>query len=157
MPTHVHVEPSDALPIVSVVVAFRSGATHDPPGREGLARLTARMLRRGAEGLSANEIEETIDGLGGEFAADCSASASSVHFEVIRRNLEPFVDLVAKLLAKPAFDKAELERLEREAQAELVEARDSDRSLASRAFRRKLFEGHPYGRRIAGTIPSIGA
>jgi zinc protease len=153
----VHVEPSDALPLVSVVIAFRSGATFDPVGKEGLARITARMLRRGAGEYTANQIEETIDSLGGELGADCSASATSVHFEVIRRNLEPFTDLVATLLAKPTFDRGELERLQREAAAELVEARDSDRSLASRGFRRTLFGEHPYGRRIAGTIPAIAS
>jgi zinc protease len=114
------------------------------------------MLRRGAVGLSADDVEDTIDRLGGELAADASLSATSVHFEVIRRNLEPFADLVARLLGEPAFDEAELARLVREAQAEIVEGRDSDRALVSRAFRRTLFAGHPYGRRVAGTIASLG-
>lgn len=153
--TPVFVESSDALPIVSVLVAFRSGSAFDPEGREGLARVAARMIRRGAEGLSAQVIEETIDALGGELAADASPSALTVHFEVIRRNLEPFVDLVAKLLAAPTFDEAELGRLLRESEADLIEARDSDRGLASRAFRRTLFAGHLYGRRVSGTIPSL--
>lgn len=156
-PAEVFVETSDALPLVSVLVTFRSGAVHDPEGREGLARVTARMLRRGAHGYPSQVIEETIDALGGEFAADVSASATSVHFEVIRRNLDPLADLVATLLARPAFDEAELQRLLRESEAELIEARDSDRALASRAFRRTLFAGHPYGRRVAGTIPSLRA
>ncbi len=149
------VETSHALPIVSIVVAFRSGAAHDPVGREGLARITARMLRRGAEGYSANEIEETIDALGGEFGADVATSATTVHFEVIKRSLDRFIELGATLLARPTFSPIELARLLREAEAELIEARDSDRSLCSRAFRRTLFAGHPYGRRIAGTIPTL--
>jgi zinc protease len=151
----VFVEPTSTLPIVSVLVAFRSGSAHDPAGRDGLGRITARMLRRGAEGHTSQQIEETVDALGGEFAADCSPSAITVHFEVIRRNLDTFVDLMATLLTRPTFPEAELERLKREAEAELVEARDSDRSLCSRAFRRHLFDGHPYGRRVAGTIPSL--
>ena len=155
--TPVFVESSDALPIVSVLVAFRSGSAFDPAGREGLARVAARMLRRGAAGLSSQVIEETIDSLGGELAADASPSALTVHFEVIRRNLEPFVDLVATLLSKPTFDEGELGRLLRESEAELIEARDSDRGLASRAFRRTLFEGHLYGRRVSGSIPSLKA
>jgi zinc protease len=155
--THVFVESSDALPIVSVLIAFRSGSAHDPEGRDGLGRITARMLRRGAEGWSAQRIEETIDALGGELAADASPSATTVHFEVIRRSLDPLADIVATLLAKPAFDEVELGRLKREAEAELIEARDSDRALASRAFRRTLFAGHPYGRRVSGTIAAIRA
>lgn len=151
----VFIETSHALPLVSVLIAFRSGSAHDPEGREGLARTTARMLRRGAEGWSSQALEATVDAMGGEFAADAAPSATSIHFEVIRRSLEPFSDLMATVIAKPAFDQKELDRLKREAEAELIEARDSDRSLASRAFRRALFEGHPYGRRVAGTIPTI--
>ena len=153
--TPVFVESSDALPIVSVLVAFRSGSAFDPEGREGLARIAARMIRRGAEGLTAQVIEETIDSLGGELAADASPSALTVHFEVIRRNLDAFVDLVARLFSAPTFDEGELGRLLRESEAELIEARDSDRGLASRAFRRTLFAGHLYGRRVSGSIASL--
>ena len=128
-------------------------------GKDGLARITARMLRRGSAGKTANEIEETVDALGGEIAADSSVSATTVHFEVIRRSLEPMAELVRGLIARPTFDATELGRLLRESDAELIEARDSDRGLASRAFRRTLFAGHPYGRRIAGnltTLPTLG-
>ena len=153
--TQIFVEESHALPLVSVVVSFRSGSAHDPLGKEGLARVTARMLRRGAEELTAEAIEERIDALGGDLATDTSVSSSSLHFEVIRRSLEPFSDLVATLLGRPAFPTDELERLLRESQAELVESRDSDRTLAARALRRTLFADHLYGRRVSGTIPSL--
>lgn len=149
------VEPSHDLPLVSVAIAFRSGATHDPPGKEGLARITARMLRRGAVGLGAEAIEERIDTLGGELGADATHSASSLSFEVLKRGVEPFGDLVATLFGQPAFDQEELGRLLRESEADLIEARDNDRGLASRAFRRTLFRGHPYGRRVAGSIESL--
>lgn len=154
-PTSLLCEPSAALPLVSVVIAFRSGSAHDPPGKEGLARSVARMLRRGAERLSSQDIEQAIDALGGELATGASMSATTVQFEVIRRSLDRFVDLVGTLLAKPAFDEAELARLMREAEAELIEAQDSDASLASRAFRRTLFRGHAYGRRAAGRIQAL--
>jgi zinc protease len=153
--TAVFVEPSHALPLVSVIIAFQSGSAHDPPGREGLFRVVSRMLRRGAEGYSSDAIEQTIDSLGGEFAADTAPSGTSVHFEVIRRSLDPFADLVATMLARPSFDETELGRLLREAQAEIIEARDSDPSLCSRAFRRTLFAGHAYGRRVSGTLQAL--
>lgn len=151
----VFVEPSRELPLVSATIAFQSGAAHDPPGKEGVMRIVARMLRRGAEGLPALEIEERIDGLGGEFASDTSQSASSASFEVIRRSLEPMAEIVATVVGRPAFDLEELERLKREIEAEIIESRDSDGTLCSRAFRRTIFEGHPYGRRVSGSIASV--
>ncbi|AKT39948.1 M16 family metallopeptidase [Chondromyces crocatus] len=152
-----YVESSHGLPLVSQLVAFRSGSAHDPVGKEGLSRVTARMLRRGAEGYSATQIEETVDTLGGEFGADVGMSSTSVQFEVIKRSLDPFAALGAVILSRPAFDEQELERLLRETAADLVEARDSDASLCSRGFRRALFAGHPYGRRVAGTLTSLRA
>jgi zinc protease len=127
----------------------------DPAGKEGLARTTARMLRRGAGALGAEEIDERIDALGAELGADASPSSITMSFEVIRRSLEPLVDLAADVLARPTFDREELARYLREASAEIVESRDSDRALASRALRRTLFEGHPYGRRVAGSLASL--
>ncbi|HMY21657.1 MAG TPA: insulinase family protein, partial [Polyangium sp.] len=149
------VEPSPALPLVSVVIAFRSGSAHDPVGLEGLGRLTGRMLRRGSVGWTSEAIEETIDLLGGEFGVDVSASATVVHFEVIKRSLDTFVDLISTVLSRPVFDVSELERLKREAMAEIIESRDSDGLLCGRAFRRTVFAGHPYGRRVSGQIATL--
>lgn len=149
------VETSRALPFVSVVVSFRSGSVHDPPGKEGLSRITARMLRRGCEGYTKERIEETIDSLGSEFGADTLMSGTTVSFEVIRRSLGAVADLVGLMLAKPTIEDEELSRLLRESRAELIESRDSDRLLAGRAFRRTLFAGHPYGRRAAGTLDTL--
>ena len=149
------VEESHALPLVSFVIALRSGAAHEPEGKGGVARLTARMLRRGADGLNAQAIEEAIDTLGAELATEVATSTMAIHGAVIRRNFEPFIDLVARLLSTPTFDADELGRLRRESLAELIEARDNDRALAQIAFRRALFAGHPYSRGSAGTLKSV--
>lgn len=153
----VFVESSRKVPIVTITIAFRSGSTFDPVGKEGLARVTARMLRRGCEGLTAEEIEARVDALGGEFGADASLSATSAHAEVISRQLGPFAELCTKVLGAPTFDESERGRLVREMQADIVESRDSDQTLAARAFRRTLFTNHPYGRRVSGTLPSLDA
>jgi zinc protease len=155
--TIAYLEESSAIPLVSIVVALRSGAASDPEAKSGLARLTMRMLRRGCVGLSSKEIEEAIDALGAEMAVDTSSSSVAIHAQVIGRNAEAFVDLVARLLATPAFPVDEFERLKRESVAEIVEARDNDRVVAQKAFQRTLFEGHAYGRNAGGTTASVAS
>jgi zinc protease len=151
------VEPFHAVPLVSIVVALRSGSAADPADKTGLARIAMRMLRRGCQGMTSEQIDARIDLLGAEMAVDTSHSTVAIHTQVIARNLEAFVDLLARLLATPTFDEAELAKLQRESVAEIIEARDSDRVLAQKALQRTLFEGHPYGRNSGGTIGSVGA
>ena len=155
--TVVLVEPFHAIPLVSIVVALRSGAAHDPPGKGGLTRLAMRMLRRGCEGMTAEQIEAAIDRLGAEMAVDTGASTVAVHAQVIGRSLDAFVDLLARLLSTPTFPADELERLERESVAEIIESRDNDRVVAQRAFQRAFFPDHPYGRTATGTTQSVAS
>jgi zinc protease len=150
-------EPSHAVPLVSLVLALRCGSACDPEGKAGLARIAMRMLRRGCEGMTAEQIDFRIDSLGAEMAVDTSASTVAIHANVIARNLDAFADLLARLLTRPTFPDDELERLRRETIAEIIEVRDNDRVVAQKALQRTLFEGHPYGRTAGGTIDSVRA
>jgi zinc protease len=150
-------EPSHAVPLVSIVIALRCGSALDPDGKAGLARIALRMLRRGCDGMTSQEIDFRIDSLGAEMAVDTSPSTVAIHVQVIARNLEPFAGLLAKLLAAPTFPEDELQRLKRETIAEIIESRDDDRVLAQKALQRTLFHSHPYGRNPGGTTESVAA
>ena len=151
----VHISESHDVPLVSITIAFRSGSASDPAGKEGASKLAFRMLRRGSRTHTANDIEDELDRLGAELSTDVSTSSSAIHGQVIERNLGAFVNLLATLIAEPAFPIDELERLRRETLAELIEARDSDRSLAQQAFRRAVFAGHPYARSTTGSSKTL--
>jgi zinc protease len=116
-----------------------------------------RMLRRGTKGMTAEQIDFRIDSLGAELSVDTSPSTVSMHAQVIARNLDAFVDLVATLLAAPTFPDDEIARLKRETVAEIIEARDNDRVVAHKALQRTLFADHPYGRNAGGTTQSVAS
>ncbi|MFO0662235.1 MAG: insulinase family protein [Polyangiaceae bacterium] len=86
------VEPSHDLPLISGVVAFRAGSTSDPEGKEGLARLTTRLIRRGTKKLGAVAVEEAVDRLGAELSSDASLGWLSISFEVLTRNATALAD-----------------------------------------------------------------
>lgn len=149
------VESSTALPLVTFAISTHSGSTSDPDGREGLARLATKLMRRTGGGLDALELDARIDRLGAALSAEVSPSTTSLSGSVLSRSLDALVDLVVDVVARPGLAETELERLRRETLAELVEARDDDRGLVRRWFRRKLYEGHPYGRPGAGTPATL--
>lgn len=149
------VEESHDLPLVHFQIVILSGSIEDPAGREGLSRLSARMLRRGTEKRDTRVIEETIDGLGAELGIDTGANFVRISGSCIKRSLEPTLALVGELLNQPSYPEQELAQLKRETVAALLELTDSDQSLASMNFRRALFRGHPYGRPVLGTRASL--
>jgi zinc protease len=149
------VEPSRALPLVSMTIALRTGSQEDPAGKEGLTRFMARLMRRTGGGLTSQELDTRIDALGGSLGADVGVSSASFNGAVIARSLGAFTDLLISVVAAPSFAADELTHLKRESEGELIEARDNDRALAQRWFRRKFFAGHPYGRTVSGTVGTV--
>jgi zinc protease len=151
------VEQSHALPLVHFQVVIPDGSLHDPVGLEGLTRLCARSLRRGTRKRDAQAIEEAIDSLGAELSIDTTPAFVRISGSVIKRSLEPMLQLVGELLYEPSFPEGEVAQLKRESLAALVELSDNDAGLCTTHFRRALFRGHPYARSTLGTRASLEA
>lgn len=154
-PARWYVEPSHDLPIVDVYVITETGTAHDPRHREGALHLCLRALRRGTRKRTAHEIDALIDRLGAELSTSADPTSSMLHATVIRRNLEPFLDMLGDIVTEPALPFYEVAQVAREIRAEIIDTRDDDRTLAGRHFRRSLFESHPFGRPSQGTPRSM--
>lgn len=150
-------EEDHSFPLVSVSVTARSGSAADPAGKEGLARLTATLLRRGVRGKTADAVDELVDGMGAAMSVHVDHHSITIGGQVIRRSLEPFAELLSEMLTRPTLAADELARLQRETVAEIINERDSDRDLAARFYRRFLFGSHVYGRAPLGTTASVQA
>jgi zinc protease len=140
---------------VAFTIAQRTGALEDPPGKEGLFKITNRLIRRTGAGLSPEELDLRIDSLGGALGVEVAQSAATFQGTFISRSLDAFADLLIGVLARPGLADQEFGKLKRETLAELVEARDHDRELAQRWYGRKFFAGHAYGRSVSGTHESV--
>ncbi len=149
------VESSPDLPLVHFMIGLRAGASLDPMGREGLTRFTARLMRRTAGGLPCATVDQVIEGLGGSVGVDVGTTSVLLHGSVISRSYEEFAALLLDVIARPGYLPEELERLRRETLSELVQARDDDRYLARRAFKRRVFGHHELGRSVSGTLASV--
>src|ERR1700730_67433 len=70
------------VPVAQVNLVAFSGTANDPPGKYGLASLTAAMLEEGAGTRTALEIADAIDYLGADLAATTSSDAAAVRLHV---------------------------------------------------------------------------
>ncbi|MCB9787578.1 MAG: insulinase family protein [Deltaproteobacteria bacterium] len=144
-------------PIITLTLTLRTGMLHDPPGREGLSWLTSQMLLRGAGKLGHSEIMDTLDHMGASLGVSVGRDTTTISGDTLTRKLGEYEELVGLILAEPTFPEAELDKLKRQTLAELQQLRDHDSALAQRAFVRRLFDGHPYGRPLRGSEETIAA
>ncbi len=153
--SQVLIERDAALPIVHVGISSLSGGAHDPPGFEGLTRLSGRLMRRTAGGRTADEVDNLVDRIGASVGVDTGTGSTTLSGSVLKRSADTYLELLKDTLTAPGLHADELERLKRETLAELTEVLDNDRQLARRWFLRGVFEGHLYGRTLVGNKPSL--
>ena len=145
-------------PVVAVQGYIRGGSLLDPPGKEGLAQLTAQMLNRGSEAHSFRELHEALEGMGA--GLEFSAGQHSLTFsgKSLAEDLPRLLELLVEMLRRPAFPPSEWERLRGETLTQLRHFEDDPDYVADRAFRELLYpEGHPNRRRGEGGPDSVAA
>jgi zinc protease len=129
----VYVVEDPALPLFELVLSLPVGGFLDPPGRPGVAELTARLLERGpAAGRSSREIEQSFGRMAGRWSVATGLTRSVVTLDGLSSELEPSVALLFDLLAEPAFDP---ERIEQEKRRWIAERARSDAEPAGRLDR----------------------
>ena len=150
------VAPVPKLPVVSMMAIVNAGAACDPPGREGLAQLTARALIEGTATLDGAELTERLEGVGGSVdpSADWDYVAAST--TVTRDRASVALALLAEILTAPSFPPREIERLRNERHSELLQQRAEPRGLADEMFTRFLYgPGSRYAEPEGGNERSI--
>ena len=151
------VESNHTIPLVHVVFASRSGSAVDPRRREGLTNLAAEMALRGAGGKSREQFEAALDALGATLEVQTDLDHTSFEGEVLTRNLDAYLALVADAFLRPTFAPAEIARTKRELVAQIAELRTDDHALCARFFARNVFGDHPYGHPPEGVVAAIEA
>ena len=126
--------PTRRLPLVDLRLVARAGAVNDPPGKEGIASLTADLLTQGAGPRNAQQIAEDIAFVGGTLDASCGAEQLVVTCEVLKKDWETGLELFHDCVAAPAFPAAEFARKQDEALAGIASDRDDPSTVADKAI-----------------------
>ena len=126
----VFVMPSARLPLVDFRLVARTGAANDPPGKEGLAHLTAQLLTQGAGERNARQFAEDIAFVGGTLTSGSGAEQTVLTCEVLRKDWALGLELLRDAVVRPAFAAPDLERKRQEALGEIASDRDDPSTVA---------------------------
>lgn len=140
------------LPLVHLNLVLKSGWTADPTERFGAAAMTAELLDEGTKTRTALEITDEAMRLGAQLGAGSEYDCSSISLNVLKKNLDPALDLVADIVLNPTFPEKELERKRQIYLGRILQESKEPRTSANKAFMRILYgSGHPYSQPITGS------
>jgi predicted Zn-dependent peptidase len=144
-----------SIPVVTITVLVSRGAADDPPGKEGLAALTADMLDEGSGKRSAIEMHEALARIGAQLDSDIGPDSIVLSLSALSRFTEPALALVADMTARPTLSEADFERVRQLRLHRLTQLRDMPGVVADRTFARLLYGAHPYGHTPLGSEPAL--
>jgi zinc protease len=149
-------EENEDLGMVSIEVVVEAGSIQDPPGREGLADMTAHMLLRGTKSRSYQEIMDEMNDLGASIEVVAQKEFMVVSGDFMPRYQDRYAALLADVLAHPTFPADEFEHERTLALEDIRNARNDDGELARHFFARFLYRGHPLGLPSRGYLATVG-
>ncbi len=135
------------LPLVSISALVRTGSLYDPRGKEGVAELTASVMRTGGTTkLGSAEIDQRLDFLAASPSISMSLDSASVNFSFLKGDMDACLDILSQILIQPAFEEDKLQLALSLKNEELRRIVDNPQKLAFREFNRLLYPGDPRGR-----------
>lgn len=143
------------LPIVQVNLLVKCSPLDEPPGKAGLANITASMLTEGTHKRSSQEISDEIEFIGGRIGASVEDDYTTVSLSVLKKDIETGFDIFSDILLNPSFPEKEIENKKRLIKGGLLQSEDDPGYVAGREFGKAVYGDHPYGRPVPGTIESI--
>ncbi len=145
-------------PAVTMNLSVRGGSVVDPPAGPGTMYLLSRAVDRGTAARSAAAIAEELDSRGTALSIGVTRHALSIACTCLAADFEPVLALLGEIVTSPSFPDAEVAARKGEVITAIRQDQDNPAVRAVEALMALLYpNGHPYGRRLKGTIESVEA
>ena len=143
------------VPMINLFAIVKTGSAADPAAEDGLASITAGLLRKGTTARTAQQFAADLDYIGGDFEAQAGADFSSVSAEFLTKDLARGLELFSDALLHPTFPQAEVEKLLAQSIDGVRGAKDDPQQVLGLYYYGYLYGAHPYGRPSAGDEVSL--
>jgi zinc protease len=135
------------LPLVNISAKIKTGTLYDPAGKEGVAELTAYVMRTGGtQNLNSAEIDKQFDFMASSASITMSPEAAQVNFSSLNNNFDHSLELLSQIIIRPAFEEEKFELAKRLKTEDLRRLKDDPQKLAFREFSRIIYRDDPRGR-----------
>lgn len=155
--------------VLGINILGKNRSAMEPEGKTGIADFTNRMLLKGTENKTAEEISEDLQSIGAEITlvdnpwipyddVYTTHSYTFIKFQTIDEFADRGIELLSDIVKDSVFPEEEIEKVRKEMMMLLGREEGSTRQSVRKLFYATLFDqDHPYSKPIMGTPRTIGS
>jgi predicted Zn-dependent peptidase len=127
------------------------GSRHEPEEMKGASHFIEHMLFKGTDDLTARDIAEKFEGIGGQLNAYTSKEYTCVYARILDENVKLAAQIMFDMVFNSRFYPRDFETEKGVVVEEINMNEDSPDDLIHDRFARRLWMDHPMGSPIPGT------
>lgn len=131
------------------------GSRHEPAGMKGASHFIEHMLFKGTEKLTARDIAERFEGIGGQLNAFTSKEHTCVYARTLDENINMAAQIMFDMVFNSRFYHRDFETEKGVVVEEINMNEDAPDDLIHDRFARRLWLDHPMGSPILGTLETV--
>ena len=155
--SHVYFVENHDLPILDMSVNFPAGSSRDTKQNSGVAGVTKYLMTLGADGMNEEAITNQFADIGAVLGGELDLDRAAFKLRTLTSEQAKALTVFNKILHKPDFPQAILEREKTRIVAGLQEAATQPESISNKAFMQAMYGAHPYSLDESGEISTINA
>jgi zinc protease len=146
---------SHSVPMVTMNMSFRGGASQDPVGKPGVANFASWMLNEGAGEMKTQELLSALRKLAVLYSKSATTDDAVITFTSLTKHKDAAFDLLRLMLVSPRFDEDPMARGRKSILADIEASKEDPSWILGRQFRSELFPHHFYGREVQGSVGDL--
>lgn len=140
---------------VSTGIWIKAGSRFETENISGISHFIEHLLFKGTKKRNYKQIKEAIEGVGGTFNGFTSEEATCYWIKILGEYLELSIDVLADMIQNPLLKRKDIEKERNVIIEEINMYKDIPARYVFELFDETLYNGHPLGQPIVGTVESI--
>lgn len=132
-----------------------AGSRYEPAGQHGISHFLEHLLFKGTASRTALEIAQAVDDIGGQMNAFTDREQTVFYVKVLSAHLDRALEIYADMLLNSTLAPEFIERERQVITEEIKSYEDSPDELVQDLFAQTVWNGHPLGRPVIGTLTTV--
>ncbi len=144
-----------ASPVVYCGYAVKAGSRDEEPGDEGLAHFCEHVTFKGTKRRRSVQILNALERVGGDLNAFTNKEDTVYYAAFLAEHLPRAVDLLTDIVFHSTYPQSEIDKEATVICEEIESYNDSPSELIYDEFDNLIFDGHPLGHHILGSVERV--